>query len=102
VSCQNDPVEPTYRLIDRMDTTGENHLSCSCGARIWPDCDMSRASINQAMDEHVAKAHAVTSLNAVAVIDLDEHDPDEHEDDAYERAREDELEDMQGIWENDQ
>ena len=43
--------------IDLMGELGENVLLCSCGERIWPDCDASRASISQAFSEHVQTAH---------------------------------------------
>ena len=48
--------EPTYELIDLLNV-GENVLLCSCGERIYPDCDISGASISQEFDRHVQEAH---------------------------------------------
>lgn len=46
------------RLIDGLDNMGsENTLHCSCGQEIFPDCDMSRVSINQTYEDHVLRKH---------------------------------------------
>lgn len=43
-----------HRLIDLMDDGGPNELWCACGERLWPDCDISLASINEAFEKHLA------------------------------------------------
>lgn len=38
-------------IIDRINQ-GENVLLCECGERLWPDCDVSAASIMEEFDRH--------------------------------------------------
>jgi hypothetical protein len=38
-------------VVDLM-WEGVNELRCECGVRLWPDCDASRASINECFREH--------------------------------------------------
>lgn len=45
-----------YRLHDRMDE-GINELYCSCGQRLYPDCDMSSVSVVEEFERHLADAH---------------------------------------------
>ena len=40
-------------LIDEMDDGGPNVLRCSCGVRLWSDCDISLVSIVQCFEEHL-------------------------------------------------
>lgn len=47
-----------HRFIDHMDH-GVNEMFCSCGVRLWPDCDVSRVSINKCWQEHLDKVGAV-------------------------------------------
>lgn len=50
---------PPFGLLDRMDE-GINELSCSCGERLWPDCDMSAASIVETFQDHLFTSHGIT------------------------------------------
>ena len=45
----------THRLVDYMETSGENKLQCTCGQRIYPDCDVSGVSIAKEFDAHLRK-----------------------------------------------
>lgn len=50
----------TYRLIDGLDgTPWENTFHCSCGERLWPDCDMSSVSVRETWEQHLASAHGI-------------------------------------------
>lgn len=44
-------------FIDYMDA-GENRLECHCGELLWPDCDVSAASIMEEFDRHIAEVKA--------------------------------------------
>lgn len=45
-----------HYLIDRMDERpAVNELVCSCGVPIVPDCDVSKMSINEEWDRHLAE-----------------------------------------------
>ena len=40
-------------MNDLLDNGGHlNEIYCSCGKRLFPDCDMSRISINQCFNDH--------------------------------------------------
>ena len=62
-----------YRLIDAMSTTGENALSCSCGQRIYPDCDVSAHSINQEFEWHLQDEHGITQAEIDDFLDECRH-----------------------------
>lgn len=47
-----------YELIDLMGS-GMNEMYCSCGVRLFPDCDISAASINEEFRRHIREAHGV-------------------------------------------
>jgi hypothetical protein len=41
-----------HSINDLMDAGGPNEIYCSCGKQLFPDCDMSRVSINQCFNDH--------------------------------------------------
>jgi hypothetical protein len=55
-----------YILLDAMGTTGENMLFCSCGERLWPDCDVSSRSIREEFERHCNDAHGDSSSDPSA------------------------------------
>lgn len=42
-----------HELIDYLGMTGDNVLECSCGERLYPDCDISSVSIREEWDRHL-------------------------------------------------
>ena len=52
-----------HGILDRM-SAGINELWCICGTRLWPECDMSAASICDCFEEHLSIA---TGLSPEAV-----------------------------------
>lgn len=57
-----------FGLRDRMDTTGENYLHCTCGVRLAPDCDVSAASIVEEFQRHLRDAHGFSQAEIEAEL----------------------------------
>jgi hypothetical protein len=43
-----------HQLIDYLGITNENVLQCTCGARLYPDCDVSSVSVSEEWERHLA------------------------------------------------
>ena len=52
-----------YGIVDHM-SEGVNVIKCTCGERLYPDCDMSVASIVEEHDRHVAERHRANEHGA--------------------------------------
>lgn len=49
---------PTFSLFDGLDGPPYvNEFHCSCGERLYPDCDVSRASIADEWERHLIQTH---------------------------------------------
>jgi hypothetical protein len=64
-AMEQHPSTKRHVLIDLMDEPPyTNEWRCSCGVKLYPDCDVSRASVNECFEAHVAAAEPPARLDS--------------------------------------